>query len=128
METAPMMIRRPLAVLLLVLAAGCASTAGPGIQRIEPGQTVEFDDRAYQLRQVQEDFVLLRYRDPGTEKGIISGFVDEVFRISRYDLGEGRWYAHEKLPGVYLQWLGFDSFGLAHDRKAVGNAEVVMLR
>jgi hypothetical protein len=122
-----MKIRSMLPILVL-LAAGCASTSAGGIQRLEPGQTVEFDGRAYQLLQVQEDFVLMRYRDPATEPGAISGFLDEVFRISRYDLGEGRWYANEKLPGVYLQWMGLDSFGLAHDRKVLGNAEVVMLR
>lgn len=120
---------RAIALLMLFLvAAGCASTSASGIQRIEPGQTVEMDDKAYQLRQVQEDYVLLRYREPGSEKGAISGFVDEVFRISRYDLGEGRWYANQNNAGVYLQWLGFDSFGIAHDRKAIGNAEVVMVR
>jgi len=111
-----------------VASAGCASTSANGIQRLDPGQTVEFDGKAYQLQQVQEDFVLLRYREPGGDKGAISGFVDEVFRISRYDLGTGRWYSNDKLPGVYLQWMGFDSFALAHDRKAIGDAEVVMVR
>lgn len=115
-------------LLLLLLAAGCAGTSAAGIQRIEPGQTVEFEDRAYQLRQVQEDYVLLRYREPGAGQGALSGFVDEIFRISRYDLGEGRWYANARNSGVYLQWLGLDSFGIAHDRAALGGAEVVMVR
>ena len=120
--------RTAIYLLLLVLAAGCASTSASGIQRIEPGQTVEFDDRAYQLRQIQEDYVLLKYREPGAEQGALSGFVDEVFRISRYDLGEGRWYANQRNSGVYLQWLGLDSFGIAHDRAALGGAEVVMVK
>ncbi len=67
-------------------------------------------------------------RKRGASDYEISGFVDEVFRVSRYDLGEGRWYANEKLPGVYLQWLGLDSFALAHDRSAVGDAPVVMIK
>jgi len=121
-------LRNALCLLVLGLAAGCAGSSASGIQRIEPGQTVEFDDRAYQLRQVQEDFVLLKYREPGSGQGALSGFVDEVFRISRYELGEGRWYAHQKHAGVYLQWLGLDSFGIAHDREALGGAEVVMLK
>ena len=128
-----MMPHRPLSALLVALAlvvacAGCASTSANGIQRLDPGETVEFDGKAYQLQQIQEDFVLLAYREPAAEKGVISGFVDEVFRISRYDLGTGRWYANERLPGVYLQWLGLDSFALAHDRKAIGDAEVVMVK
>lgn len=124
---------RPLVALALMFAgslaaSGCASTSSNGIQRLDPGQTVEFDGKAYQLQQVQEDFVLLRYREPGAEKGVISGFVDEVFRVSRYDLGAGRWYANEKLPGIYLQWLGLDSFAMAHDRAALGDAEVVTVK
>ena len=124
----PRFLAKTLLPALLLLAAGCASTSGSGIGRLDPGQTVEFDGKAYQLRQVQEDFVLLRYREPGSEAGALSGFVEEVFRVSRYDLGAGRWYANEKLPGLYLQWMGLDSFALAHDRKAIGDAEVVMLR
>ena len=115
-------------LLLLVLAAGCASTSASGVQRIEPGGEVEFEGRAYKLQQVQEDYVLLRYREPGSTEGALSGFVDEVFRISRYDLGEGRWYANQKNAGVYLQWLGLDAFGIAHSREALGGAEVVMVK
>jgi hypothetical protein len=131
---------RPLLPVVLsaasLLSAGCASapTSGPrralppGVERIEPGETIEFEGRVFQMRQVQEDFVLLRYREPAGVGGGISGFVDEVFRVCRYDLGEGRWYTHAKLPDVYLQWLGLDSFAMAHDRSALRGAEVVMLR
>ena len=121
------------AVLLAAAAAlaqGCASAPARsgGMESIRPGDTVDFDGQTFQLRQVQEDFVLLRYRAPGTEGGGITGFVDEVFRVSRYDLGNGQWYSHAKLPGTYVQWLGLDSFALAHDRSALRGAEVVMLR
>ena len=122
---------RILPVLLLsaaaALAASCASRPAPGVVRpIEPGEAFEFEGGAFQLRRVQEDYVLLRFREPSPDAGGISGFMDEVLRVSRYDLGEGRWYASEKLPGVYLQWLGLDSFALARDRDAV--AEAVMPR
>jgi len=128
-----MRLGRAAAAFLLAAAAslaqGCASSRGPsGMESIRPGDTVEFDGETFQLRQVQEDFVLLRYRAPGVEGGGITGFVDEVFRVCRYDLGAGQWYSHAKLPGTYVQWLGLDSFGLVHDRAALRGAEVVMLR
>jgi hypothetical protein len=111
-----------------LLSAGCASR-GPGeFERIGPGEVVEFGDEAYKLLGVQEDFVLLRYRQRGEVPGGITGFVDEVFRVTRYDLGEGRWYAHEKAPGVCFQWMGFDSFALAEHRELPKGAVVYMLR
>jgi hypothetical protein len=124
---------KPLAAAALLLAAafaaGCAGTSGAGgMESVRPGDVVEFDGQVFQLRQVQEDFVLLRYREPGGAGGGITGFVDEVFRVSRYDLGAGQWYSHAKLPGTYVQWVGLDSFALAHDKAALRGAEVVMLR
>lgn len=111
------------------LVAGCASApANRGTETLRPGDIVEFEGQVFQLRQVQEDYVLLRYRAPGAEGGLISGFVDEVFRVSRYDLGAGQWYSHAKLPGTYVQWVGLDAFAMAHDREMLRGAEVVMLR
>ncbi len=114
-----------------LISVGCASAGPPlppGVERVQPGETIEFEGQVFQMRKVQEDFVLLRYREPGGVGGGISGFVDEVFRVCRYDLGAGCWYTHARLPDVYLQWLGFDSFAMAHDRSALRGAEVVMLR
>jgi hypothetical protein len=107
----------PVAALALAFAAlaGCAtSPPTPGLHRLEEGKSVEFDGRLYMLDRVEEDYVVRRYREPG-EGRIISGFVEEVFRVSRYDLGQGRWHAGGKLPGAYLQWLGLDSFALVHE-------------
>lgn len=111
-----------------LLASGCASRRGAS-GAVHPGDTFSFDGKSYLLQQVQEDFVLLRYREQ--EEGgsdLISGFVDEVFRVSRYDLGQGRWYGSSRLEGVYVQWLGLDAFALEDDRAALRGAEVVMLR
>ena len=119
---------------LSALPLGCASP-GPsgaslpaGVEKVVPGETIEFEGQVFQLRKVQEDYVLLRYKEPGGTGGGISGFVDEVFRVCRYDLGNGSWMTHRNLPGVYLQWLGLDSFALARDRSALGGTEVVMLQ
>ena len=117
-----------LASLASFLAAGCASGKG-ATGAIHPGDTFSFEGKDYVLRQVQDDFVLLRFREPGDDSsGLISGYVDEVFRVSRYDLGQGRWYGSSRLQGVYVQWLGLDAFALEDDRAALGGAEVVMLR
>ena len=113
---------------LLAFCAGCAATPLPGRQEVQPGDTFAFEGKQYRLQQLQEDFIVLRYRDPEESPGPISGFVDEVFRVSRYELGKGRWYAHERLPGVYLQWLGLDSFALARGADRPRGIEVTMLR
>ncbi|MCK6480136.1 MAG: hypothetical protein HUU06_01625 [Planctomycetaceae bacterium] len=119
-----------LAVVLLpaLLLGGCASTGGTSSGTVHPGETVSFKGEQFLLLTVQEDFVLLRYRDPDADDGVISGFVDEVFRVSRYDLGKGRWYGSSRLPGVYIQWRGLDAFALESDPAALGGAEVVMVR
>ena len=127
-----MSIRRSLAALavaaLFALSAGCAAARPAPRQEVQPGDSFAFEGKQYRLQQVQEDFIVLRYRDPDDAPGPISGFVDEVFRVSRYDLGKGRWYAHERLPGVYLQWLGLDSFVLARGGEMPRSVEVTMLR
>jgi len=115
---------RALGVLALSgLASACASTSGSpdGPVRLEPGDTVEFQGETYRLMLVQDDFVLLRYRDPGTPGGL-SGFMDEVLRVSRYRLGEGRWSAEEGQPAVRMRWTGGDAFVL--DRDAGGGLAV----
>ena len=111
---------------LAVFSAACASAPPVPSPRVLPGDTFAFEGEEYLLQQVQEDFVLLRYVDP--DDAPISGYVEEVFRVSRYDLGQGRWYAHRRLPGVYLQWLGLDAFALARGSGTVRGSEVVMLR
>lgn len=112
----------------LLAAPGCASVAAPDSEIVEPGDTFSFEGNEYRLLQVQEDYVLLRFREPGSEAGAISGFVDEVFRVTRYDLGQGRWYASQRLPGVYVQWRGLDAFELARGPSALRGAEVTMLK
>jgi len=116
------------AILSLSLLGGCASDTGGRTPDLRPGDTASFHGERYRLQQVQDDFVLLRFRDPDDGQGAISGYVDEVFRVSRYDLGQGRWYGSSRMPGVYVQWLGLEAFALESDRKALGGAEVVMLR
>jgi hypothetical protein len=112
----PFRVLRPVfLVAVAAMAAACASTAGSPPSRFGPGETVEFNGTAYQMILVDQEFVLMRQRDSVGEAGGISGFVDEVFSVPRYRLGEGRWTNPTKAPGVALQWLGFENFALTRD-------------
>ena len=109
---------RALAVLAVAASfAACASTSSSSSEavRAAPGDVVEFDGNLYQLVLIQDDFVILRYREPSGEAGGLSGFLDEVFRVNRYRVGEGRWGSLESMPGVQVQWAGGDNFVLARD-------------
>ena len=108
---------RTLAVLAVAVSfAACASTSSSSDPvRAAPGEVVEFDGQLYQLVLIQDDFVILRYREPSGEAGGLSGFLDEVFRVNRYRVGEGRWGSLESMPGVQVQWAGGDNFVLARD-------------
>jgi len=113
---------RTLAILAVAASfAACASTSsssGSDPVRAAPGDVVEFDGNLYQLVLIQDDFVILRYREPSGEAGGLSGFLDEVFRVNRYRVGEGRWGSLESMPGVQVQWAGGDNFVLARDAAA----------
>jgi hypothetical protein len=116
---------RALALLVLVAStAACAavpfSSSAP--VRVGPGQICEFDGQLYRLVVVHDDFVLLRYRDATGEAGALSGFLDEVFRVNRYRVGEGRWTALEAMPGMRVQWAGGDDFVLARESDPSGPA------
>jgi len=118
-------VLRPVFLVAVALAAAaCASTSGGPPAKFGPGQTVEFGGTAYQLHQDDQDFVLMRHREPTGEAGAISGFVDEVFRVSRHRLGEGRWTDPVRAPGVALQWRGLDTFSLARADDPVTTAPV----
>jgi len=113
------------------LAAGCASTGRSGPEAMEavgPDRPFVFEDREFRILTVQDDFVVLENVKPENNPGEITGWVKEVFRVSRYDLGEGRWFMYEGLPGAYLQWCGGDQFRLARDRNDLEGAEVALLR
>ena len=106
-------VLRPVFLAAVALAAAaCASTSGGGPSRFSPGETVRFDGAVYQMFQDDQEFVLMRHREPSGEAGGISGFVDEVFRVPRHSLSEGRWTDSRRAPGIALQWLGFEKFAL----------------
>jgi len=108
-------LRPALLFAVVALATACASTGSGTSGRFGPGDTFEYEGTGYKLLQVEQDYVLMRHRSPDGEAGAISGYVDEVLRVPRSRLGEGRWVAGEKMPGVSLQWLGLDSFSLVRD-------------
>lgn len=118
-------IRTLLVLALAASIAACASTSSlsnPDPVRAAPGDIVEFDGNLYRLVLVHDDFVILRYREASGEAGGLSGFLDEVFRVNRYRVGEGRWASLEAMPGVQVQWAGGDSFVLARDGTRSGPA------
>lgn len=118
-------------VVMFALLAGCASFKGtePAVtDRVQPGQVFAFEGQDYRFDVNQEDFVLLRRVEAEGNPGEITGWVKEVFRVSRYHLGDGRWYMYEGLPGAYLQWKGGDEFTVVRDQAALGGAEVAVLR
>jgi hypothetical protein len=114
-------------------AAACASAGPSSSSRFGPGEVVVFDGNSYQMLQVDQDFVLMRHREPVGEAGGISGYVDEVFRVSRYKLADGRWVSPERAPGIALQWLGLETFALSKDDFVLpapsveGGSEVVLV-
>jgi len=112
------------------LTAGCAALAGsPDTpERIVPGTPFAYEGDDFRMMMVQDDFVVVRLVRPDGNPGEITGWVDEVFRVSRYDLGEGRWYMYEGMPGAYLQWRGGYHFSLVRDREALAGAEVAILK
>jgi hypothetical protein len=120
------LVLRNLAFLALAaFLAACAST--PSATRadpikIGPGDVFEFEGTLYSLVLVQDDFVLLRYREASGAAGGLSGFLDEVFRVSRYRLGEGRWVSAESMPGLQVQWAGGDNFVLGPNAAAAAPA------
>ena len=59
----------------------------------------------------KDDFILMRYLDSGTAGGL-SGFMDEVIRVSRYELRQGRWNSEPGKPELRMQWAGGDAFVL----------------
>ncbi len=115
------------ALAAAALGTGCASARSSGPAEARPGREFTFEDQDYRMLVVDTDFVLLRRVGSDSGPGEITGFVQEVFRVSRYDLGEGRWYVHRSLPGTYIQWRGGDSFALTRDRSLLRGAEVATL-
>jgi hypothetical protein len=99
--------------------AGCTSTRPAGIETVTIDSPFEFEDRAYRFQLVADDFILHRRVD---------GDGRPVFRVSRYDLGQGRWAMHESLPGCYIQWHGGEDFAIARSRAELRGAEVALLR
>jgi hypothetical protein len=108
--------------------AGCTSTRPAGIETVTIDSPFEFEDRAYRFQLVADDFILHRRVDGDGRPGEITGWVREVFRVSRYDLGQGRWAMHESLPGCYIQWHGGEDFAIARSRAELRGAEVALLR
>ena len=107
-------LAKALGVLAPALSASACATLGGNSTdpvRLEPGDTVDFGGETYRLVLVQDDFVLLRYVDPGTP-GALSGFMDEVMRVSRYHVRQGRWNSDEGKPELRMQWAGGDAFVL----------------
>ncbi len=115
--------------LATVVTTGCMSTHRMGEQElVAPGKAFALDGNDYRIDVVQEDFVLMQRVEPEGNPGEITGWVKEVFRVSRYDLGTGRWYMYENMPGAYLQWAGGDNFVVARDEVALAGADVTLLR
>ena len=106
---------------LSFLASSCAALSGGPDDpvRLEPGDTVDFEGETYRLMLVQDDFVLMRYLDSNTAGGL-SGFMDEVIRVSRYELRTGRWNSEPGKPELRMQWAGGDAFVL--DRQVAPTA------
>ncbi len=130
-----MMMRRLMLSGALAVAcgifAGC-STLGMAESRstedVQSGRTFAFEGNAYRIDRVEDEYVLMRRVDSDGSPGEITGWVKEVFRVSRYDLGSGRWYMYEGMPGAYLQWAGGDDFTIARNRDALAGAQVALLR
>jgi hypothetical protein len=110
----------PLAAILALVLAGCAapSLKPEGSVTVNPGDVFAFDGAHYRIEYLGEDFVFRREVEAGGEKGEVSGWVDEVFRVGRHQLSQGQWHMHPRLTGVYLQWMGGETFTLS--RKAPG--------
>jgi len=108
---------RILALVLLITpwGAGCAA---PGAERAAshqafgPEESFSFEGHEYRLKSVQDEFVLVRLLPEGGEPGEMSGWMDEIVRLSRYELGGGRWHLEGDLDGVFLQWKGGETFSL----------------
>ena len=113
---------------LSFLASSCASLSGGPDDpvRLEPGDTVDFEGETYRLMLVQDDFILMRYLDSGTAGGL-SGFMDEVIRVSRYELRTGRWNSEPGKPELRMQWAGGDAFVLDHQIKGGATAPAMGL-
>ena len=110
-------LRALAAAALAALLPACASSrsAAPAPVRVSPGQVAEFDGGLYQLVAIHDDFVLLKSREASGEAGALSGFLDEVFRVNRYRVGEGRWGGLERVPGLGVRWAGGEEFVLVRD-------------
>ena len=122
-------LARTLGVLALsILASSCASLSGGPDDpvRLEPGETVDFEGETYRLMLVQDDFVLMRYLD-NNDAGGLSGFMDEVLRVSRYELRKGRWNSEPGKPELRMQWAGGDAFVLDHQIQGAAPAPAMGL-
>jgi hypothetical protein len=102
-------------LFVAVGGSGCATTnvPGDGTVVVSPGESFKFDNGLYRMEQVGDDYVLRREIPEEGEKGEVSGWVDEVFRVGRYQLHKGSWEILPRLPGVLLVWKGGDSFTLS---------------
>lgn len=115
---------------MFIVMSGCASMPSipeKGEIALRPGGTFRFQDREFRLDSVQEDFVFMQNVKPDGKGGEVAGWVEEVFRVSRYDLGQGRWHMHPKLSGLYLRWLGGDGFAISRDAAVLGPDEPKVL-
>ncbi len=123
-------VSRAALLAFALVFAGCASSppVPRGARVIRPGDEFGFQGKAYQFLKVADEFVLLRDVPYEGTPGAMSGFLEEVFRVHRDDLGRGRWYMHPRLPGCYLQWRGGDEFTLARDEGLVRGDEVELIK
>jgi hypothetical protein len=125
---------RTIAVLLLLLVTatvtGCASTRevpDSGVVKLHPGHTFTFEDQTYRIDKVAGDYVVMRHADGAGDKGEITGWVEEVFRVNREYLSEGVWRMHPKLSGLYLRWLGGDVFSISRDPSVLRANEPLLI-